>query len=210
MLIGPGGNSGPLPRGNLLFARRFSLLVSGFAAAAVTVAAAVVAPLSASAAITVVLSGIQYDPPGPDYRTNAQLNQEFFTIRNISSRPINLSGFRVLDVANHVFVFPRGYVLAGRTTAIVRTGKNRNRRADPVLEPGQLHLEQHRRHRPVPDTGRQDVRHLHLQGRHRPCPRRLLVPRHAPFRGSTPPMRWVAERLRCSAGRLTLHATRLV
>jgi len=127
MLIGPGGNSGPLPRGNLLFARRFSLLVSGFAAAAVTVAAAVVAPLSASAAITVVLSGIQYDPPGPDYRTNAQLNQEFFTIRNISSRPINLSGFRVLDVANHVFVFPRGYVLAGRTTAIVRTGKNRNR-----------------------------------------------------------------------------------
>ncbi|WP_405071238.1 lamin tail domain-containing protein [Kribbella sp. NBC_01510] len=46
---------------------------------------------------------------------------------DISSRPINLSGFRVLDVANHVFVFPRGYVLAGQTTAIVRTGKNRNR-----------------------------------------------------------------------------------
>ena len=33
----------------------------------------------------------------------------------------------MLDVANHVFVFPRGYVLAGQTTAIVRTGKNRNR-----------------------------------------------------------------------------------
>lgn len=127
MFIGPGGKSGPLSRGNLLFARRFSLLVSGFAAAALTVAAAVVAPLSASAAITVVLSGIQYDPPGSDVRTNAQLNQEFFTIRNLSTRPINLSGFRVLDVANHVFVFPRGYVLAGRTTAIIRTGKNRNR-----------------------------------------------------------------------------------
>ena len=110
-----------------MFARRFSLLISGFAAATVTVAAAVVAPLSASAAITVVLSGIQYDPPGSDVRTNAQLNQEFFTIRNLSTRPINLSGFRVLDVANHVFVFPRGYVLAGRTTAIIRTGKNRNR-----------------------------------------------------------------------------------
>ena len=110
-----------------MFARRFSLLISGFAAAAITVAAAVVAPLSASAAITVVLSGIQYDPPGVDVRTNAQLNQEFFTIHNLSTRPINLSGFRVLDVANHVYVFPRGYVLAGRTTAIVRTGKNRNR-----------------------------------------------------------------------------------
>ena len=101
--------------------------MSGFAAAAVLAASAIFAPLSASAAITVVLSGIQYDPPGTDVRTNAQLNQEFFTIRNISTRPINLSGFRVLDVANHVFVFPRGYVLAGRTTAIVRTGKNRNR-----------------------------------------------------------------------------------
>jgi len=110
-----------------LFARRFSLLVSGVAAAALTVAAAVVSPLSASAAITVVVSGIQYDPPGTDYRTNAQLNNEFFTVRNISTRPINLSGFRVLDAANHVFVFPRNYVLAGRSTVIVRTGKNRNR-----------------------------------------------------------------------------------
>jgi hypothetical protein len=109
-----------------LFARRFSLLVSGVAAAAPAVAAAVVSPLSASAAITVVLSGIQYDPPGTDYRTNAQLNNEFFTVRNISTRPINLSGFRALDAANHVFVFPRNYVLAGRSTVIVRTGKNRN------------------------------------------------------------------------------------
>ncbi|MGW6278250.1 lamin tail domain-containing protein [Kribbella sp. NPDC055071] len=110
-----------------MFVRRFRLLVSGVAAVALIVAAAVVSPLSASAAITVVLSGIQYDPPGSDVRTNAQLNQEFFTIRNISTRPINLSGFRVLDAANHLFVFPRGYVLTGRTTAIIRTGKNRNR-----------------------------------------------------------------------------------
>jgi len=110
-----------------VFARRFSLLISGVAATAVALATAVVAPLTASAAITVVLSGIQYDPPGPDVRTNAQINQEFFTVRNISTRPINLSGFRVLDAANHLFVFPRGYVLAGRTTVIVHTGKNRNR-----------------------------------------------------------------------------------
>jgi hypothetical protein len=110
-----------------LFARRFSLLISGLASAALTVAAAVIAPLPASAAITVVLSGIQYDPPGTDYLTNAQINQEFFTVRNISTRPINLSGFRVLDAANHLFVFPRGYVLPGRTTVIVRTGKNRSR-----------------------------------------------------------------------------------
>ncbi|WP_433166137.1 lamin tail domain-containing protein [Kribbella sp. CA-247076] len=110
-----------------MFVRRFSLPFSALATAVLTVAAAVLAPVPASAAITVVLSGIQYDPPGADYRTNAQLNQEFFTVRNISTRPINLSGFRVVDVANHVFVFPRGYVLPGRSTVIVRTGKNRNR-----------------------------------------------------------------------------------
>jgi hypothetical protein len=125
-VIGPGG-IGPLPKGNPLSVRRFRTLVSAAAAAVVLAGSAVLAPLSASAAITVVLGGIQYDPPGTDYRTNAQLNNEFFTVRNISTRPINLTGFRVLDVANHVFVFPRGYVLPGRSTVIVRTGKNRNR-----------------------------------------------------------------------------------
>ncbi|MBB5980739.1 lamin tail domain-containing protein [Kribbella solani] len=107
--------------------RRFRTLISAATAAVVLAGSVAIAPLTASAAITVVLSGIQYDPPGPDVRTNAQLNNEFFTVRNLSSRPINLSGYRVLDAANHKFVFPRGYVLPGRTTAIVRTGKNRNR-----------------------------------------------------------------------------------
>jgi hypothetical protein len=110
-----------------VFARRFRTLFSAATAAVVLAGTAVLAPPTADAAITAVLSGIQYDPPGADVRTNAQINNEFFTVRNISSRPINLSGFRVADVANHVFVFPRGYVLPGRSTVIVRTGKNRNR-----------------------------------------------------------------------------------
>ncbi|MGW7684244.1 lamin tail domain-containing protein [Kribbella sp. NPDC054772] len=110
-----------------MLVRRFRLLFSAATAAVVLAGTAILAPLSAEAAITVVLGGIQYDPPGADTRTNAQLNNEFFTVRNISTRPINLSGYRVADVANHVFVFPRGYVLPGRSTVIVRTGKNRNR-----------------------------------------------------------------------------------
>jgi hypothetical protein len=110
-----------------VFARRFRTLLSAATAAVVLAGTAVFAPLTADAAITAVLSGIQYDPPGTDTRTNAQINNEFFTVRNISTRPINLSGFRVADVANHVFVFPRGYVLPGRSTVIVHTGKNRNR-----------------------------------------------------------------------------------
>jgi len=93
-----------------VFARRFRTLFSAATAAVVLAGTAVLAPLTADAAITAVLSGIQYDPPGADVRTNAQINNEFFTVRNISTRPINLSGFRVADVAYHVFVFPRGYV----------------------------------------------------------------------------------------------------
>jgi hypothetical protein len=110
-----------------VFVKRFRALFSAATAAVVLAGTAVLAPLTADAAITAVLSGIQYDPPGADTHSNTQINNEFFTVRNISSRPINLSGFRVLDAANHVFVFPRGYVLPGRSTVIVRTGKNRNR-----------------------------------------------------------------------------------
>jgi lamin tail-like protein len=109
-----------------LFARRFSLPFSALAAAAVTVAAAVVAPLPASAASSVLLTGIQYDPAGPDTRTNAHLNLEYVSIRNSSTRAVNLAGWRIRDAANHTYVFPRGYVLPGRTTAVVHTGKGRN------------------------------------------------------------------------------------
>jgi hypothetical protein len=127
VFIGPGGIR-PTAKGEiLLFVRRFRTLFSAATAAVLLAGTAVLAPLTADAAITAVLSGIQYDPPGTDVRTNAQINNEFITVRNISTRPINLSGFRILDVANHVFVFPRGYVLPGRSTVIVRTGKNRNR-----------------------------------------------------------------------------------
>lgn len=108
-----------------MFVRRFSLPIAALAST-LTAVAALAVPLPAMAASTIVLSGIQYDPAGTDTRTNAHLNQEFFTIRNLSTRPINLSGFMVKDVANHTFVFPRGYVLQGRTTAIIRTGRNRN------------------------------------------------------------------------------------
>lgn len=109
-----------------MFVRRFSLPAAAVASTVAAVVGMATVPLPAMAASTVVLSGIQYDPAGTDTRTNAHLNQEFFTIRNLSTRPRNLSGFRVKDVANHTYVFPSGYVLAGRTTAIIRTGRNRN------------------------------------------------------------------------------------
>jgi predicted extracellular nuclease len=106
-----------------VFVRRFSLPI---VAAVLTAVVGFAVPLPAMAASSVVLTGIQYDPAGKDTRTNAHLNLEYFSIRNVSTKAINLSGYRVKDVANHTFVFPRGYVLKGRTTAVIHTGKNRN------------------------------------------------------------------------------------
>ncbi|HZX06804.1 lamin tail domain-containing protein [Kribbella sp.] len=96
------------------------------ATAGVAVAAAAVAPLPASAVSPVLFTGIQYDPPGPDYRTNAQLNREYVVVRNNSTRSVTLAGWRIRDAQNHTFVFPRGFVLRGRTSVVVHTGRGRN------------------------------------------------------------------------------------
>ncbi|HEY0471337.1 MAG TPA: lamin tail domain-containing protein [Kribbella sp.] len=112
-----------------MFVRRFSLPVIASIATATAAATAVVGlavPLPAMAVSSVLLTGIQYDPPGKDTRTNAHLNQEYVTVRNSSTKAISLAGWRIRDAQNHTFVFPRGYVLKARTTATIRTGKGKN------------------------------------------------------------------------------------
>jgi hypothetical protein len=104
--------------------RRFSLPVAVIATAVAVLGVA--NPLPAAAAPTLAFTAIQYDPPGPDTRTNAHLNQEYVLVRNSSTRAVNLGGWRIRDVQNHTFVFPRGYVLRARTTAVIRTGRGTN------------------------------------------------------------------------------------
>jgi len=109
-----------------VFARRFSLPVAGIAAV-VTTAAALVAPLPASAAAPIFLiAGIQYDPAGPDTRTNTHLNLEYISIRNNTTRPLSLKGYRIRDAASHVYFFPPTFSLKARSTVLIHTGKGRN------------------------------------------------------------------------------------
>lgn len=109
-----------------MFVRRFSLPTAGIAAAVMT-AAALVAPLPASAAAPQFLvAGIQYDPAGTDTRTNTHINLEYISIRNNTTRPLSLKGYRIRDAASHVYFFPPTFVLKARSTVLVHTGKGRN------------------------------------------------------------------------------------
>ena len=106
---------------------RTRLLSAGFAVA--VAAAGVVVPAStAQAAVSPVrFVAISYDPPGTDVRTTTQLNREWIQVRNFSSVPRNLGGWRIRDAANHTFVFPSGYILKAGTTVTVHTGKGTNK-----------------------------------------------------------------------------------
>ena len=102
--------------------RRFSLPASA-ALIALTGALGVVAPLEASAASPILLTSVQYDPPGTDTRTNAHLNQEYVTFRNTTGKAVSLGGWRIRDNQNHTFVFPSSWILKPGATGVLRTGK---------------------------------------------------------------------------------------
>lgn len=69
---------------------------------------------------------IQYDPPGVDTRTNAQLNAEYVTLRNTGTRRVNLYGWTVRDVAGHVYRFGGTLYLRPGYTVRIHTGKGTN------------------------------------------------------------------------------------
>ncbi len=103
------------------------LLSVGFAVA-VAAAGVVVPATTAQAAVSPVrFVAISYDPAGTDVRTTTQLNREWVQVRNYSSVPLNLGGWRIRDAANHTFVFPSGYILKAGTTVTVHTGKGTNK-----------------------------------------------------------------------------------
>jgi hypothetical protein len=105
-----------------VFARRFVLPIAAIAA---LVTATTTLPASAAAPIFLV-AGIQYDPVGTDTRTNAHINLEYISIRNNTTRPLSLKGYRIRDAASHVYYFPPTFTLKARSTVLVHTGKGRN------------------------------------------------------------------------------------
>jgi len=109
------------------------------ALAAVTAAAvgAVALPASASpsdhypgrAHAAVYISGVQYDSPGRDDRSNRSLNKEWVDITNSTRRAVNLNGWTLRDEDGHSYTF-RHVRLDGRSTVRVHTGVGRDTRTD--------------------------------------------------------------------------------
>ena len=64
-----------------------------------------------------------YDADGDD-RYNP--NDEYFTIRNCGSAPVNMTGWVVRDKAGHTFHFPDAFILAPNATVTIYTGPGVN------------------------------------------------------------------------------------
>ncbi|WP_432168655.1 lamin tail domain-containing protein [Streptomyces sp. bgisy031] len=73
----------------------------------------------------VVISGVQYDSPGFDDRSNYSLNREWIDVTNTSRRSVNLDGWRLSDGDGHTYIFDH-FRLGGRSTVRVHTGIGRD------------------------------------------------------------------------------------
>jgi len=95
-------------------------------ALAVTTAAAVLGLAGPADAATPVVSftRAQFDSPGTDNRTNASLNAEWVRLTNNTTKAIQLKGWTVRDVSNHVYTFPAATVPAKRSIYL-HTGKGK-------------------------------------------------------------------------------------
>jgi hypothetical protein len=96
------------------------------AAAFIAVATAVVlvpAPAQAAAGWPVSIVAIQYDPPGADTTSNAQLNAEWIAVRNVTGVRANISGWKIADPAGHVYTFGTVTTINPGATIYVHTGK---------------------------------------------------------------------------------------
>ena len=60
-----------------------------------------------------------YDASGND---NYNLNDEFFTLKNVCDHAIDLTGWTVSDAASHIFTFPSGFTLAPNAQVTIYTG----------------------------------------------------------------------------------------
>ena len=61
----------------------------------------------------------QYDARGMDEKN---LDDEYFTLRNLSKDPVDMSEWTVTNRAGDTFVFPEGFVLPSQAQATVFTG----------------------------------------------------------------------------------------
>jgi predicted extracellular nuclease len=73
----------------------------------------------------VKIAKIYYNSPGNDTRTNASLNAEFISVKNVTASSKTLTGWTIKDKAGNTYKFGTFKLGAGKTV-IVRTGRGTN------------------------------------------------------------------------------------
>ena len=87
-------------------------------------ASLVVTAAPAQAASKFQITKVRFDSAGKDTPvTNAKLNDEYVIVTNTDTVAHKIGGWRIRDVANHVYVFPSGATLGPKKSVRVRTGK---------------------------------------------------------------------------------------
>ena len=85
-----------------------------------------VLPLApAHAAGAVQFRYFRYNAPGTDTASNTSVNGEYLILKNVTSRPVALTGWTVRDNQSHVYTFGTFSIGAGKTMAL-HTGKGSN------------------------------------------------------------------------------------
>jgi Lamin Tail Domain len=72
---------------------------------------------------------IYYNSPGPDTGSNASLNAEYVTLKNIGTTARYLTGWTVEDAQSHVYTFGTFRLAAGQKVRI-HTGRGTNTSTD--------------------------------------------------------------------------------
>lgn len=73
--------------------------------------------------ILIKICSAHYDAPGNDHYN---LNEEWIKICNEGNQDVNISRWKLYDLANHVFTFPSGFVLRAGKSVIIYSGKGLN------------------------------------------------------------------------------------
>ncbi|MFC9087593.1 hypothetical protein [Nocardiopsis dassonvillei] len=106
---------------------RLALRAAAIAAAAVTAASLLSAPAQA-ASTTGALMVTQVRPNAAGSDTSSNVNGEYFLIRNVTTRTVNVGGY-VPDITTNTYGRPLpSYNLPAGATAYVRTGRGTHRR----------------------------------------------------------------------------------
>ncbi|MFF5297165.1 lamin tail domain-containing protein [Paractinoplanes globisporus] len=102
-------------------------LLSLVSASAIGLGACLAAAAPAQAATPpIMLTIVYYNAPGTDTTANANVNGEYFGLKNTRSYALNLKNFTVRDKQNHVYTFTTSFVLYPGKSVYVHTGKGTN------------------------------------------------------------------------------------